>query len=138
MEQLDRVKEGVELVRCAFDLFKKGHSETAEFIKPFIMYRGKRSTLKTEGLEEFSEACVQQKLRIPAVLPACFVLAGETEIENPKTHEVKHFFVIKLYLQDMEEGYVYSVPFSPASVDKPAQIAPLKFVGSEGNGFFAF
>lgn len=138
MEVLDSVKIGVELVQSAFDLFQKGYSESAEFVKPFIMYRGKRHTLKTEDLEEFSEACVQQKLRIPSVLPGCFVLAGETEIQDPKSNEVKHFFVIKLYLQNMEEGYVYSVPFIPASVDKPVQISPLKFVGSEANGFLPF
>lgn len=138
MEVLDSVKIGVELVQNAYELFKKGHSETAEFVKPFILYRGKRNTLKTEELEEFSESCVQQKLRIPSVLPSCFVLAGETAIENPKTNEINHFFVIKLYLQEMEEGYVYSVPFTPSAVDKTAEIGALKYVGSENNIFLPF
>lgn len=133
MDLLNSVSVGVEMVKIAVGIFTEEKQRVSFFVKPFVLYPDTLNTPIKVELKEFTEACVKEKLDVAPIPLSCFVLAGETSVENPKTKQINHFFVVKLYMKDMEEGYVYSLPFS-----SELEIGKLRFVGSDANLYLPF
>jgi len=136
IELLQSVCKGVELVKYAESFFKEEHTRNKEFINPFILYFNKKGAIKRDVLDELSDESVKINLRSIAHKPTCFVLAGETELENAKTNTLDHFYVMKLYVQGLEEGYIYSTPFLINQENVRSEMKHTRYVGSDKNIFY--
>lgn len=138
MELLNSVCSGIVLVEKAFEIFVESRSFSDSYIEPFLLFENKKKQFKSVKLDEFSEECVKTTVKTIRPKPDLFVLAGETEMEDPKTGSIIHFFIIKLYIAGLEEGYIYSSPFSIDSKDNSINLSGLRFAGTDDNVYLPF
>jgi len=138
MEILNNVKDGFALVEKAKDIFNASVSECCSMIDPFVLYFKNPNKIKKVDLEEFSESCVQEKIKLAHSKPGTTVLAGATEVADPKTGKPVYFFIIKLYLKGMEEGYIYSLPYTPATEGSEGVFGNIKFAGCDDNCYLEY
>jgi hypothetical protein len=137
MQLLNRVAETIGLVGEAYEQFIESKTEEDKFVNPFIIGMVDNEQIMIE-LEEYTEACVNDSLQMFGKTVEGFVLAGETQLFNPKTNQDQHFFVIKLIVEGLENSYVYSLPFVPEDDLEKLKQKPLRFAGSEPNTFFTY
>lgn len=133
MDILDEVIEGIDLIRKTTSIFYEKKTNSQTFISPFLLFNTRKTKFKSVALSEFSDECINSNLSKESSFPKCFVLGGESELEDPKTKEKQYFFVIKLYLHGFEQGYIYSIPFIPSKSNKSNDVGQFRYVGSDNN-----
>lgn len=137
MEILETVKEGFSLVEKAKQIFNDSSCDCCTMLDPFVLYAKNQAKIKKVELEEFSEECVQGKIKLAKPGPSCVVIAGGTEVADPKTGKPVYFYIIKLYMKGMEEGYIYSLPYFPDREPADA-FAAIKFAGTDDNCYLEY
>ena len=135
MHVLKNVGETIGLIHEALQLFVDIKVEKGAYVAPFILYHGLDDVVMFE-LEEFSEPAIIDAVKKANCPVHGFVLAGDTQLLNPKTGKDQHFFVVKLAVDGLENCFVYSVPFSPDNYLGEISKLSLQYAGSEPNTFF--
>lgn len=131
MKIITNIIPGIKLANEALNIFKNIKAESSRFIDPFLLYFNYKERLKHIYLEDFTDECIKKHLSNTFQTPNVFVLAGESKIEDPKTGTIQHFYIIKLYIEHMNQGYIFSVPFSVDN-NKTA-FEDIKYAGSDDN-----
>jgi len=136
MNLLNSVIEGISVARKVESLLIHRKSNNSDFISPFLFYRKSLKKHDEIPLSEITEDCITETFNSLQKTPLYIVLAGETEIVHPKTNEIQHFFIVKLFIKGLENAYVYSIPFKMnEDTFSPSNI---KYAGCEKNIVYAY